>query len=138
MNCVMIASRYSGDTARNVEYAKLCMKDALRRGEAPFASHLLYPGILDDTDPAERQRGMQAGWEWMSICHKVAFYTDLDWSQGMFDDLKMALVLKKPMELRTLYERPREAEPLDVMELISHAQAVGLTVVYFGDPNDLR
>lgn len=57
---VTIESPYRGDTpeqiAANIEFARACVADSLRRGESPFASHLLYtqPGILRDDDYAER------------------------------------------------------------------------------------
>jgi hypothetical protein len=37
-----------GDLRRNIRYAQLCVLDCLQRGEAPFASHLLYTQVLDD------------------------------------------------------------------------------------------
>ena len=41
-------------------YARACVADCLRRGEAPIASHLLYtqPGVLDDDVPEERAQGI--------------------------------------------------------------------------------
>ena len=73
MRRVIIESPYAGDTTSNIAYARRCMADSLARGEAPFASHLLYTqrGILDDTQPAERKRGMDAGFAW-------ATYADTD------------------------------------------------------------
>lgn len=57
---VLIESPYAGDVARNERYARACLADSLARGEAPFASHLLYtqPGVLDDTNPHEHAAGM--------------------------------------------------------------------------------
>lgn len=46
---------------RNQEYVMACMLDSLRRGEAPFASHALYPLVLKDSLPDERRLGMEAG-----------------------------------------------------------------------------
>lgn len=47
---VVVESPFAGDIQKNIEYARKCMADCLKRGEAPFASHLLYTqdGILDD------------------------------------------------------------------------------------------
>ena len=44
----------------NIQYARLCVRDSILRGEAPIASHLLYtqPDILNDDIPAERTLGM--------------------------------------------------------------------------------
>lgn len=79
----MIESPYAGDIARNVAYARACMADSFSRGEVPFASHLLYPGTLDDLIPEERKKGIEAGYAWGEHAEAVAFYTDLGWSTGM-------------------------------------------------------
>ena len=48
---VIIESPFKGNTpaeeAENIAYAKEVMRDSLYRGEAPFASHLLYPQMLE-------------------------------------------------------------------------------------------
>ena len=76
---------YAGNIARNVKYARACVADSVARGEAPFASHLIYtqPGILDDTDPDERRQGIEAGLEWGRFADLTAVYTDLGLSEGM-------------------------------------------------------
>lgn len=87
MKLVIIESPYAGDIERNVPYARACMADSLARGEAPFASHLLYtqPGILDDNDLTQRERGIDAGWKWgLAAADVVAFYIDLGMSTGMY------------------------------------------------------
>lgn len=38
---VILESPYAGDVEKNIEYARLCLKDSLLRGESPIASHLL-------------------------------------------------------------------------------------------------
>lgn len=85
MKRVIIESPYAGDVERNIRYARACMADALKRGEAPFASHALYtqPGVLDDDKPDERKLGITAGFEWGRIAHAIAFYCDLGMSPGM-------------------------------------------------------
>ncbi len=85
MILVILESPYAGDVARNEAYARACMADCLSRGEAPFASHLLYtqPNVLDDTIPAERRKGMDAGFAWRHAVRKTVVYTDLGISDGM-------------------------------------------------------
>jgi hypothetical protein len=77
--------RLDGGRAENIEYARACMKDCLRRGEAPYASHLLYTqlGILDDDIPEERERGINAGLLWQAQADAVAVYVDRGISKGM-------------------------------------------------------
>lgn len=83
MRLVIVESPYAGDVAANVEYARACLRDSLARGEAPIASHLLYPQVLDDDDPAERALGIAAGLAWRRIADIAAFYVDRGWSGGM-------------------------------------------------------
>lgn len=85
MKLVIVESPYAGDVEANLEYARQCVHDSLMRGEAPIASHLLYtqPGILDDTVPEQRRRGIVAGLAWLSVANLTAVYTDRGISEGM-------------------------------------------------------
>ncbi len=85
MKKVVIESPYAGDVRVNRVYARSCMRDSLQKGEAPIASHLLYTqeGVLDDNDPKERQRGIDAGFLWGATATLIAFYCDNGWSKGM-------------------------------------------------------
>ena len=111
MKRVIIESPYAAANGHTVaeheEYARRCMADSLSRGEAPLASHLLYtqPGILDDTDPDERKRGMEAGFEWMHEADMVAVYTDLGVSRGMVAGEERAHRLGIPVLCRAFNAR---------------------------------
>lgn len=89
---VIIESPLKGDYGGNREYAKRCMRDSLKRGEAPLASHLLYDqcGILDDRYQNERDRGMRAGFAWGEAADLVAVYVDLGVSDGMREGIERA------------------------------------------------
>lgn len=82
---VIIESPYAGDVELNVAYARACVRDSLQRGEAPFASHLLYtqPGVLRDEVPEERELGITSGFEFRRIADIIAVYHDLGISSGM-------------------------------------------------------
>jgi hypothetical protein len=82
---VILESPYAGDVEANVAYARACIRDCLKRGEAPIASHLLFtqPGVLDDGVPDERALGMKAGLEWVRVADAGVFYLDRGWSSGM-------------------------------------------------------
>lgn len=67
----------------NIAYAKLAMMDSLSRNEAPIASHLLYPQILNDNLHADRALGIAAGHAWLRVCDEIAFYADWGFSPGM-------------------------------------------------------
>ena len=85
MKLVIIESPYAGAVKHNLMYARECMRDSLSRGEAPIASHLLYtqPSILDDSNPKERQLGIEAGLAWRKVAELAVFYVDKGWSEGM-------------------------------------------------------
>ena len=104
MKKVIIESPYAGDVEKNIEYARQCIKDSLRRGESPIASHLLYtqPGILDDDNPAERNQGIAAGLAWVDVADLHVFYVDKGISHGMYCAMKMSLELHIPIEMRLL------------------------------------
>lgn len=102
MICVCVESPLAGDFRRNVRYAQLCMLDSLKRGEAPYASHLLYPQVFDDLDEDQRRIGMQAGVLWLNKADLVALYFDLGFSRGMREAEALAVKIGKPTVQRML------------------------------------
>jgi hypothetical protein len=88
----------------NQDYARRCMKDSLDRGEAPYASHLLYTQMLDDDLPNERKLGMEAGFLWGEAAQTVAVYTDRGMSSGMIEGIKRAQARGANIEFRSLGE----------------------------------
>lgn len=104
MKCVIVESPYAGDVETNVRYARACLRDCLLRGEAPFASHLLYTqdGILDDDDPDERALGIKAGLTIGGHFKKTVVYVDLGMSGGMWQGIKNAEECDREIEIRNL------------------------------------
>jgi hypothetical protein len=80
------------------------MADSIKRGESPYASHLLFtqPGILDDTKPEERKLGMECGFAWASKSEKTVVYEDLGVSPGMAAGVERAILAGRPVEWRKL------------------------------------
>lgn len=101
---VVIESPYKGDIKLNEGYARLAMLDSVMRGEAPFASHLLYTQILDDTIEEERNLGIELGFAWLQSANLVAFYIDLGMSPGMrlSQELLTSTLQHKPFEMRRI------------------------------------
>lgn len=101
---VILESPYAGNLKRNLAYGRLCMHDCLIRGEAPFASHLLYTqqNVLDDTVPEERELGIQAGFLWRQAAEKTVVYTDFGISRGMQYGIDHAKKSGLPIEFRQL------------------------------------
>lgn len=104
LRCVILESPYAGDVGANIEYARRCLRDSLMRGEAPIASHLLYtqPGVLDDNDPDERQRGIDAGLAWGREAARTVVYIDHGISRGMRYGIKRAESEGRPVEYRSI------------------------------------
>jgi hypothetical protein len=120
MRLVMLESPFrhahQSEMAENILYARAAMKDSLMRGEAPLASHLLYPqpGILSDADPKERQHGIDAGLAWGAIADCHVFYTDRGWSPGMIAALDYCLKNRRSTEMRSLGGTPQQPPPSDL------------------------
>lgn len=122
MRRVIVESPYAGktpeETRANVEYARLCVRDCVLRGEAPIASHLLFtqPGILDDTKPDERGLGMRAGLAWSDVADAHVVYVDRGVSSGMRAGMTRAAKMGKVVEERRLGQAAVSAatEPRDV------------------------
>ncbi len=104
MRLTIIESPYAAPTGaafeRNLIYLDLCIRDSIIRGEAPFASHKIYPGAL--SEEYERDLGIKCGYEWWRAASLIAFYTDLGWSPGMIAAQKRAAVMNIQMEERTV------------------------------------
>jgi len=103
MVTVILESPYAGDVEKNIEYAKLCMKDSLMRNEAPLLSHLLYTMVLDDTIKEERELGIEAGLSWRHSANKTVVYTDLGISPGMQHGIQDAIDWDREIEYRALW-----------------------------------
>lgn len=101
---VMIESPYAGDIDTNVKYARLCVRDSVLLGEAPFASHLLYTqsGILLDTIPAERKLGIESGFAWGLHADLIAVYIDLGISSGMQKAIDYYMTTNTPITYRQI------------------------------------
>lgn len=78
---IYIASPYAGDVKQNVAFAKRACRHAISQGHTPIAVHLLYPQMLDDNDPAEREIGLR-------LEHRVLESCDELWACGGPDQLR--------------------------------------------------
>ncbi|WP_241244688.1 hypothetical protein [Burkholderia ambifaria] len=105
MKLVLIESPYAGDVDANLAYLRAAMRDCLMRGEAPFASHALYTqaGVLDDTLPAERALGIEAGLCWGARAAKTVVYQDRGLSVGMQYGIDRARMERRDVEYRSIH-----------------------------------
>lgn len=90
----------------NKEYARMCMKDSLERGEAPYASHLLFDqyNILEDNIPEQRKLGIEAGLIWGAQADLTAVYIDRGISEEMRLGIDRAKIEGRLIEERSLGE----------------------------------
>lgn len=104
MRIVIVESPYAGDVKENERYARAALADCLRRGEAPFASHLLYtqPGVLRDDVPEERERGIKAGFAFREYAAATVVYVDRGVSRGMQAGIDHANTIGCHVEYREL------------------------------------
>ena len=87
------------------------------RGESPIASHLLYTqaGVLNDDDPEERQRGIDAGLAWRKFAYCSVVYYDRGISDGMRYGMNAAVQQGVWIEPRSLFGAPVPHEFYDAM-----------------------
>ena len=97
---VTIESPFAGDVETNKRYARAALLDSIRRGEAPFAGHLLYTQVLADATPAERELGISCHLAYVRRCERLVVYEDLGISGGMDQAVALATELKIPVETR--------------------------------------
>lgn len=102
MRLVIIESPWQGGIERNQTYLQLCIRDCIRRGESPYASHQMLTQALDDKDTRERDIGIRAGYAWWRYADRIVFYTDLGWSKGMEKARMRARTMDVKIEERSL------------------------------------
>lgn len=90
---VYVASRYAGDVEANVKAAIRYCRLVIDRGYMPIASHLLYPQILRDDDPVERELGMLFGLALLRDCDEVWVFGEV--SPGVAREIEEAKQLHK-------------------------------------------
>ena len=103
MILTIIESPWRGDVAKHRAYLLRAIKDSLLRGEAPFASHLMYPDVLREEDMGESARGILTGFAWYKVVERCAVYEDYGISSGMELGINEALRRNVDISFRRLY-----------------------------------
>ena len=99
---VVIESPFAGNRNENMHYGKRALLDSLRRGESPFASHLLYTQVLDDAIKDDRELGIIACLRFYPVVSLCAVYNDMGISPGMFRGIDAAKAANIPIEYRSI------------------------------------
>ncbi len=88
--------RCGGDVEDNILKARRYCRFAMSQGELPFAPHLIFPQFLDDSDPAERQAGLNMGLSVLGYCSELwSFGSEV--TPGMASEIEWAEKLKIPV-----------------------------------------
>ena len=90
---IYVATRYAGDVEANVKAAIRYCRMVIDRGYMPIASHLLYPRILRDDDPVERELGILFGLALLRDCDEVWVFGEV--SPGVAREIEEAKQLHK-------------------------------------------
>jgi len=90
---IYVVSPYAGNVAENVAAAVRYCRKVIDDGYMPVAGHLLYPQILDDNDPEERDLGLLFGLALLRTCDEVWVFGTV--SDGVEKEIEEAKRLKK-------------------------------------------
>ena len=96
MKLIYVASPYAGDIEQNTEFARKACRHVMSEGHAFFAPHLLYPQLLDDSKPQERQAGLDMGLAMLPRCDELWCYGDRI-SFGMHLEIEEAVRIGIPV-----------------------------------------
>lgn len=110
MKLIYIVSPYAGDISKNVAFAKSACRYAIDQGHTPIAVHLLYPQMLDDSNPAERETGLRLGLRVLESCDELWAFGDR-LSTGMKREIEAAKALDLPIRQITEQELWAAMEP---------------------------
>ncbi|PWJ51377.1 DUF4406 domain-containing protein [Faecalicatena contorta] len=103
MKLIYVASPYAGDIEKNTEFTKRACRHVMNEGHAFFAPHLLYPQFLDDSNPKERQAGLDMGLAMLPRCDEL-------WCYGYRISFGMHLEIEEAVRLGIPVRRVMEQE----------------------------
>ena len=122
---IYIASPYAGDIEANTAFAKRACRYAIRQGHTPIAVHLLYPQMLDDFDPAERELGLRLGHRVLEVCDEL-WLCGSRISTGMAREIEEAKNLGIPIRQIGEQEIQKEALPAEMEQTVAPGQCMGM------------
>jgi len=128
---VFVASPYRGNMSLHLDYAEACEEDSISRNEVPFLPHKsALVRIYDDNDPAQREKGINAGKAVMDKFKHAVFYTDIIWSDGMLDEYAYAKSKGYEIEKRIIlgWEEPKTLKSKLEKLLRDICKAAGVSV----------
>lgn len=93
---IFICSPYASNPERNAALVKVLGRMIAMDGDVPVAPHLSLTQMLDDKDPAERQKGLDLGRAQLRRCDLMYVWPFDGISAGMKGDLEVAFLAGIP------------------------------------------
>ena len=122
---IYIASPYAGDIETNTAFAKKACWYAIHQGHTPIAVHLLYPQMLDDAEPTEREIGLRLGHRVLEVCDEL-WLCGGRVSSGMAREIEEAQRLGIPIRQIGELEIKQEALPAEMEQSEAAGQSMGM------------
>ena len=122
---IYIASPFAWDTEANIAFAKKACRYAIHQGHTPIAVHLLYPQMLDDNNPEERETGLQLGHRILEVCDEL-WCCGSRISSGMAREITEAQRLGIPIRQIGEQEIYQEALPAEMEQHEAPGQSMGM------------
>lgn len=122
---IYIASPYAGDIEANTAFAKKACRYAIRQGHTPIAVHLLYPQVLNDCNPTERELGLRLGHRVLEMCDEL-WLCGSRISTGMAREIREAKYLGIPIRQIGEQEIQQEALPAEMEQIGAPGQCMGM------------
>ena len=122
---VYICSPYAGDIETNTAFAKKACWYAIHQGHTPIAVHLLYPQMLDDAEPTEREIGLRLGHRVLEVCDEL-WLCGGRVSSGMAREIEEAQRLGIPIRQIGELEIKQEALPAEMEQSEAPGQSMGM------------
>lgn len=95
--CSPYRARTEAELDNHIDYAQYITKIALAAGLAPITPHLYLTQVTDDSKPDERELGLAAGRELLTMCDIVIVGNDYGTSAGMRAEIELADKINKPV-----------------------------------------
>lgn len=89
---IYICSACRGDYENNLQNARIYCRAIMKRfpDVVPIAPHLLFTQFLDDSDPAERAHGLEAGIALLDMCDEMWVFGLDHPTEGMSAEIEYA------------------------------------------------
>lgn len=95
MDMVYVCSPYRGDVKRNKEYAREIANVVIEGKAVPIVPHLYITEILNDENPADREKGLKMCLELVERCNFMIVGERFGITEGMKQEIAKAKLLNK-------------------------------------------